>query len=151
MIELAMPSVWDIIDTELRRRKKSGAWLGEQLGIKSPRQTINGWKNRGVPAARHQEIADLFGWTLDRLTTGEDPPEAASQQAAPDYSPQALHLARLFDEIPSNDVKMRVYWKVTQLIATGDVPPWTADAPTPPEPSTAAPVPHSISGPRLVK
>lgn len=140
MIESAMPTVWDTIDDELRRRKKSGAWLGQQLVPPASRQTINGWKERGVPSSRYEDIAKFFGWTVDRLLTGADIAEAASEQAALAYSPQALHLARMFDELPTTELKMRIYWKITQLIATGDSPPWTAeDPPTQPEPSRAAP------------
>lgn len=146
-----MPTVWDNIDAELRRRRKSASWLGKMLVPVASRQTINGWKIRGVPAARHEELAKFFDWTVDRLLYGTEDAEAASVQAALDYSPQALHLARMLDDLEGDERKMRVYWKVTQLITTGDEPPWGVEPPTQPAPATASPAPLTTTKPRPVK
>ena len=150
MFEFAMPTVWEIIEEELHRRRKSSAWLGQQIDPPATRQTINGWKVRGVPPGRYEDIARFLGWTVDRLLTGEDSAEAAAANAA-HYSPHALHIARMFDDLDSSDAKMRVFWKVSQLIATADCPPWAASQSTPPEHAPAQPVQQPICLPRMAR
>lgn len=64
---------WEVIEEALARRKppKNQEWLADQLTQRSGKrvtpQGISNWKSRGVPAARHAELADLFGLTTDQV------------------------------------------------------------------------------------
>lgn len=135
MIKLGM-EVWKHIDEELHRRRKNSAWLADQLN--SSRQVISGWKTRGVPAKRYEQIAALFGWTVDRLIAGVDdaplpaavpaPVAPAAESASAVYSPMALDVARMIDNIPDAQKKRRAYALILQIVAEDAAP-----SPTVPE------------------
>lgn len=146
MIELAMPAIWDTIAEEIHRLKKNDAWLARQLGV--GRNTVNGWKSRGVPASRHDEIARLFGWKIDRLLYGAEASPAAP--SADDLSPMALSLAKLFDEIRDDSQRMRAYALAVQIFTLGGLPPGGV-APTHLDPGATAPAAPSIPGRHTVK
>lgn len=121
--------VWKHIAEELHRRKKTNVWFGLQLG--ETRQVIAGWKKRGVPAKDHERIAELFGWTIDRLVKGADDAEhtqaapvadAAPAIAAAIYSPMALDLARQLDEIVDLDEKQKAYALMVHIARQSAVP-----------------------------
>ena len=133
MFELAMPTVWDTIAEEIHRLKKNDAWLARQLNV--GRNTVNGWKSRGVPSSRHDEIAQLFGWTVDRLLYGDESPTAAP--AMDDLSPMALSLAKMFDEIRDEGQRMRSYALAVQIFTLGGLPSGVS-APTHADPSAAS-------------
>lgn len=115
MIESGMTSVWAHIEDELHKRRLNPSWLGRKLG--ASRQVVSGWKVRGVPAGRYEEIAELLGWTIDRLVNGaaDDSPPAPANDPAVSYSPIAMDVARLFDEIPSELHRAKAYAYVMQL------------------------------------
>ena len=150
--------VWNQIDGELARRRLSTGWLWRKLG--SSRQVINGWKNgetsgRSVPVDRYEPIAKLFGWTVERLTTGKDsepviePPAPTIQPAtapAParppmltpkgdeaNYSPMALDLAGMFDAIRDDQQKRRAYALIVQMLVMSNPPSPDASAPGAPQ------------------
>ena len=138
VIKLGM-DVWIHIEEELSRRRLNAAWLGRKLG--ASRQVISGWKKRGVPTARYEQIAELFNWTIDRLVTGVDdtpaplpPPPAPVAAVESIYSPMALDVARMMDQIPGIEQKRRAYALILQITAL-DSPP----SPIVPEPKQAAP------------
>lgn len=126
--------IWQQIEDELTRRRLNIGWLWRKLG--SSRQVVNGWKmGRGVPTGRYEEIAELFGWSLERLTTGQEPaaanraapePQAVSTQPAaapaPGYSPMALDLAGMFDAIPDDRKKRQVYAMMVQMLVMSAQP-----------------------------
>jgi hypothetical protein len=64
---------WEVIEEALARRRppRNQEWLAEQLSKLSGRtvtpQGVSNWKTRGVPPARHGELADLFGLTTDQI------------------------------------------------------------------------------------
>lgn len=149
VLKLGM-TVWKNIDEELHRRRLTTAWLYKKLELS--RQVVSGWKTRGVPTARYEQIATLFGWTIDRLVTGEDDtpptpltavksPPTASNVAPPvtSYSPMALDLARQLDAIKDLEKKRKAYALMKQIAhLTGDVPVFEPD-PTVPDPQTPEP------------
>lgn len=123
MIKLGMTTVWERIEEELIRRKSNAAWLGRKL--RASRQVVSGWKKRGVPAARHEEIAELLGWTLDRLVNGPaDEPPAPEPANDPKviYSPMALDLARRLDEISDEHQRSRAYAIIMQILMLAAAP-----------------------------
>lgn len=67
-----MDEVWNRIDKELERRRKSWAWLYSTLGY--DRQRVNNWRRRGVPPKEHQAIAEALGRTVDWVAKGDDEP-----------------------------------------------------------------------------
>lgn len=152
MIESGMTTVWAHIEDELHRRRLNSAWLSRKL--EASRQVVSGWKVRGVPTSRYEEIAELFGWTLDRLVNGA-PEDVAAAPLAPandpaiGYSPIAMDVARMFDEIPDELNRARAYAYVMQL-SRGNVPPAAAPS-TQTEPSPAAPAPPTTTKPRTAK
>lgn len=76
-----MDVVWHQVDKELGRRERTWAWLARQLGETD--QTVNNWKRRGVPARQHAAIAQVFGWSVDRLLGIADAPIELENN--PDY------------------------------------------------------------------
>lgn len=141
VIKLGM-DVWKHIEDELHRRRQKPAWLVKKLDLS--RQVVSGWKKRGVPAARYEQIAELFGWSLDRLVTGIDDtpePEPAPAPAAPAtpqpvaveslYSPMALDVARMIDRIPDIEQKRRAYALILQITAMDNAPSPIVPAPQP--------------------
>lgn len=151
-------TVWKNIADELHRRNKTNAWFGAQL--KETRQVIAGWKKRGVPAKDHERIADLFGWTLDRLVKGPD--ESAPVEAAPVadaspatpstvYSPMALDLARQLDEITDLEEKQKAYALMVHIARQSAMPSPVVPAPRVPAPSPSAPGVSPMQDPRRVK
>lgn len=139
--------VWRHIEEELHRRRLNAAWLGRKLP--ASRQVVSGWKKRGVPTARYEQIAALLGWTVDRLITGvadTEPQEAPAAPVAPAvlpvaqpavrvYSPMALDLARMLDDIADDQQKRRAYALILQLLAMNSAPAPTAPAPQPVAPA----------------
>lgn len=123
MIESATPTVWEHVSGELRRLRKSDSWLARQLAV--GRNTVCGWKVRGVPPAHYEEIAHLFGWTIERLIHGEDaapaPESAPDAQEAPPHqlSAAALSIAQMFDAMPDEVQRARAYALIVQIIALG--------------------------------
>lgn len=80
--------VWIAVDTELKRRRKlhlaPGDWhaLGRALGV--AKQVVGNWKDRGtLPKARYPEVADMFGWTVDRLLGREESSNSVGDQERP--------------------------------------------------------------------
>lgn len=129
--------IWNHIEDELHRRRLNAAWLGRKLN--ASRQVISGWKTRGVPTARYEQIAELFGWSLDRLVTGVDD---APKVAAPPldtvealYSPMALDVARMIDKIPSLEQKRRAYALILQVTALDGAPSPIVPDPQPSQPA----------------
>lgn len=150
VIKLGM-DVWKHIEDELHRRRLNAAWLGRKLG--ASRQVISGWKTRGVPTARYEQIAELFGWSIDRLVMGVSdtpapPPPAAAAPVAMDalYSPMALDVARMMDKIPDIESKRRAYALIVQITAMDSAP-----SPIVPAPPPAAPVLTPTPAPSRVK
>lgn len=146
-----MTTVWAHIEEELHKRRMNAAWLGRKLG--ASRQVISGWKIRGVPASRYEDIATLFGWTIDRLINGffdESPTPANDPVDDPfiDFSPVAMDVARLFDEIDSELNRAKAYAFVTQL-SKGHAAP--AGPTTPIAPVPVSPAPQTRPSPRSVK
>ena len=150
MIESGMTTVWAHIEDELHRRRLNSVWLARKLD--ASRQVISGWKVRGVPAGRYQEIADVFGWTIDRLVNGlpDDTlqPEPANEPEL-GLSPIALDVARLFDSIPDELHRARAYAFVMQL-SKGHAPP-VDSPPTRPAIAPVAPEQSTTAKPRTVK
>jgi len=82
------------IDTELKARGWARADLARHLGYSE--QRLMNWWRRGIPASEHARIANVFGWTVDRLITGRieadsptPPPENHTQlgvNVAPDWT-----------------------------------------------------------------
>ncbi|MDB5253878.1 MAG: hypothetical protein JWP27_3047 [Flaviaesturariibacter sp.] len=150
-------TVWKNIADELHRRNKTNAWFGAQL--KETRQVIAGWKKRGVPAKDHERIADLFGWTLDRLVKGPD--ESAPAEVAPVaaalatpstiYSPMALDLARQLDEITDLEEKQKAYALMVHIARQSAMPSPVVPSPKVPAPSPSAPGVSPTQDPRRVK
>lgn len=129
VIKSSYMDIWKNIEDELHRRRLNAAWLGRKLD--ASRQVVSGWKTRGVPTARYEEIAELLGWTLDRLVSpqGADAaPAAPAQQAAQpgDYSPMALDIARRLDGIADDQQRSRAYALFLQIVTLSNAP-----APTP--------------------
>jgi hypothetical protein len=142
--------VWNQIEDELNRRRLPISWLYRKLG--ESRQTISGWKNgertgRSVPVRQQEKVAELFGWSLERLTTGKDsePVAVAASAPAPErpsappvsqqhgqsahYSPMALDLAGMFDAIGDDQQKRRVYALIIQMLVVSSPPSPGASAP----------------------
>lgn len=118
-----MTTVWAHIEDELHVRRLNSAWLGRKL--RASRQVVSGWKVRGVPTGRYEDIAALFDWTLDRLVNGAHDKPAAPQvlanYLAVGHSPIAMDVARLFDQIPDELHRAKAYAYVLQL-SKGDAP-----------------------------
>lgn len=83
---------WQQVDAELQARHAKhltpADWhaLGRALGV--ARNTANNWRARKrLPAHQWQQIADYFGWTLDRLLGRQEPAPTGSQD-----EPAASHL-----------------------------------------------------------
>lgn len=128
--------IWSQIEGELRRRRLGTDWLKAQLNL--TRQTLNGWKVRGIPNKHYEKIAGMFGWTLERLTMGEEAtqlvakpeqPKAApvvkvpEVAVAPDqYSPMALDIAHMFDALPDPVQKRRAYALIVQILTLSAAP-----------------------------
>lgn len=148
VIKLGM-DVWKHIEEELHRRRLKAAWLGKKLV--ASRQVVSGWKTRGVPSSRYEQIAALFGWSIDRLVTGvDDAPTIAAitVSASPAdaiYSPMALDVARMIDAIPDEQQKRRAYALILQLLAMDAAPSPTVPAPAPSVPA-ASPTPEPSRG-----
>ena len=161
MIQSSM-DIWKRIDTELSRRRLNPMWLARKLNV--TRQVINGWKTRGVPTRRYEEIAAALGWSLDRLVMGvEDvkptpqpapfrppiqaelklaqPVVAAVNQLAT-YSPLGLDLAAQFDAIPDDEQRLRAYALIMQIIRMSSAP-----QPTLPAQPQAGPVSQPMPAP----
>lgn len=137
VIKSTAMEVWKNIEDELHRRRLNAAWLGRKLG--ASRQVVSGWKTRGVPTARYEEIAALLGWTLDRLVSPVEvaapaAPVAQQQQQDSDYSPMALDIARRLDGIADDQQRSRAYALFLQIATLSDAP-----APMPAERVPAAP------------
>lgn len=151
MIESGMTTVWAHIEEELHRRRLNAAWLGRKLV--ASRQVISGWKVRGVPTGRYEEIAALLGWTVDRLINGlPDAETATAATPANDptlaYSPVAMDVARMFDEIPDELNRARAYAYITQL-SRGHTPPAAPAMQIAPSPAATEPL--TTAKPRPVK
>ena len=153
VIKLGM-EVWKHIENELHRRRKNAAWLAEK--IDSSRQVISGWKRRGVPTARYEQIAALFGWSVDRLITGVDDVQTSAvvanvhsptspESLASIYSPMALDVARMIDAIPDEQQKRRAYALILQLLAMDAAPSPTVPVQAPAGPA-GSPTPTPFRG-----
>ncbi len=132
--------VWKHIEDELHRRRQNAAWLGRKLP--ASRQVVSGWKTRGVPAKRYEQIAQLLDWSVDRLISGVDDTPATpapTPTAAPVtagtanalYSPMALDVARMLDSITNEQQKRRAYALILQILALDAAPSPTVPAPQP--------------------
>lgn len=139
MFECFMHSIWDSISAELSRLHRTDAWLAKRLSV--GRNTISGWKTRGVPAARYDEIAQVLGWSLERLVYGEDAP-AAVVPFDGDLSPMAIALGKEFDDIENEQQRMRCYALALQIFSMGGSMP-AASNPKQPEQTTPALAPQS--------
>ena len=146
VIKLGM-DVWKHIEDELHRRRHNSAWLVKKLG--TTRQVVSGWKTRGVPTARYEQIAELFGWSLDRLVTGIDdtpeptPPQPVAVESL--YSPMALDVARMIDKIPDVEQKRRAYALIVQITALDGAPSPIVPVPQPAAPDlTPTPAPSRV-------
>lgn len=60
-------TTWEVIEAALanRRPPRKVQWLADQIGASA--QVMTNWKKRGVPPARHRDIAQALGLTLDQL------------------------------------------------------------------------------------
>lgn len=72
---LFMDEVWNRIDQELARRRKTWQWLYTSLGYSKGR--VNNWSRRGIPAKEHQVLADLLGKSIDWVARGDDADDAS--------------------------------------------------------------------------
>lgn len=120
--------VWLRVNAELTRRKSKHAapadWyaLGRRLGV--DKQVIGNWKQRGVPKARHPEVADALGWSVDRLLGREDAPTNASRDAAaaaasPETSQRlrGADVAAFYERLPLTEQDRLV--QLLELVAAG--------------------------------
>lgn len=85
-----MTTVWERIDAELARRRKTWAWLSSSLGYSE--QRVNNWKRRGIPASQHGAIADALGRSINWVARGvedgqEDKPSHRQNMIDPQKSP----------------------------------------------------------------
>lgn len=162
VVKLGM-NIWKRIENELHRRRLNPMWLARKLDV--TRQVINGWKKRGVPTRRYEEIATALGWSLDRLVMGADdaPPvqqamqietvaQVSVQVAAPPVNPAAtcsplgLDLAAQFDAIPDDEQRLRAYALIMQIIRMSSAP-----QPTPPAQQQAEPGLSPMTTPHRAK
>jgi hypothetical protein len=58
----------DRVLAELSRRGLKPVDLAARLGVKP--QHVTNWKARGLPADRHEAVAQVLGWTVDHLLHG---------------------------------------------------------------------------------
>jgi len=77
------------IEKELTRRGWLKTDFCNHLNIGT--QTYNNWRTRGVPARRVGDVADLFGWDINKLRKGE----IGIQEEATTYSAQPLSESNL--------------------------------------------------------
>lgn len=61
---------WERLTRELRRRRKKLVQLAE--GINVSRQTLNNWRDRGIPPARLHDCAAYLGRSVDWLELGHE-------------------------------------------------------------------------------
>lgn len=129
------------IAQHLERLGKNDAWLGRKLG--AHKNTVSGWKDRGVPASRYTQIADLFGLSLEELVYGKQaaksvPAKTEAQNAG--LSPVAQSLGTMLDEITDEKQRMRCYAMAIQLFTlSSNAPMPFAPAPRPPAGPRCAP------------
>ena len=90
---------WSRVDTELTQRKREWKWLAEKIGVEKM-QTVNHWKNRGIPSRHYSEIETALekysGWIL-----GKAPEPAPIPYTGP--SSLGRELALVFDMIPESE------------------------------------------------
>ena len=143
LIKSANMDVWKNIEDELHRRRLNAAWLGKKLG--ASRQVISGWKTRGVPTARYEEIAELLGWSLDRLVNPVEslPPTPQAAAHSSGYSPMALDIARRLDDIADDRQRSRAYALFLQIATLSAAP-----APMPVDRGQAEPVAQPMTSRR---
>lgn len=147
MLDAKENLIWDGVAKEIRRLRKNDAWLARRLGVS--RTTVSGWKSRGVPASRHDDIAELFGWTMERLVSGQNATPAAPAKPAetvsapesphfvgtrvPEMSPIATSLGIMLDEIADEAQRMRCYAMAIQLFTLSGMPAMPAPVHKPAE------------------
>lgn len=107
-----MDAVWERIDAELRKRRKTWPWLAKQLGHEN-RTRIYNWKTRGVPAAEYAGIAVALGESVDWVA-GMAPARAAS---GADPSPMATRIALEFDQIKDAGAQLDAFARIIAVIA----------------------------------
>lgn len=67
---LFMDQVWERIDKELARRRKTWQWLYTELGYSKER--VNNWSRRGIPATQYVAISHALGKSVDWLISDAD-------------------------------------------------------------------------------
>lgn len=102
--------IWQRVDARLQQRRKSWAWLGEQLGLTSGR--MGNWNRRGIPASLHVQIAAALDESVDWLL-GLAPPRGADPYA---LSPMALRIAMDFDSIKDDRKQLDLFATIISLI-----------------------------------
>jgi hypothetical protein len=59
-------AIIDRVENQLAAISKDWAWLGVKLGESA--QNLNHWRHhRGIPTAKHHDVARLLGWTVEQL------------------------------------------------------------------------------------
>lgn len=105
-----MDEVWQRIDSELKARKKSWAWLYNELGYNRAR--VHNWKARGVPRAEFASIAVAMGESVDWVA-GLGEPKRRSDGPLP---PMATRLAREFAAIKDPQRQLDAYTECLNVI-----------------------------------
>lgn len=105
-----MDAVWQRLESELKRRKKSWAWLAGQLGYSRAR--CANWKVRGVPVGEFPALAVALGESVDWVA-GMAP---ARTTAGAEPSPMAARLAAEFDQITDPAAQLDAFAKAVAII-----------------------------------
>lgn len=107
---------WQVIEEALahKRPPRSQKWLAEELGESV--QTISNWKNRGVPARRFRDIANVLGLTVDQIEGLHPLPWDRPNSAAWPFSNELLNrvLILLDDERGRLEAVMRAHLGMPQ-------------------------------------
>ena len=109
---------WEVIEEALARKKKKTQWLVERLRHGTTAQTVANWKSRGsVPPARFEEIADVFGLTLDQVA-GRKPLPWANEGGWPFPDIEQLRYQRL-TELQKGGIQQKVGEMIDEFERSG--------------------------------
>jgi len=103
---------WERINFELSAMRRGTKWLADQLDISQ--QTVNHWKERGVPPKYYSPVEDVLGKPRGWVLEGAAAP--VNEQGVSGYSVEALTLAWLLDQIPD-----RLERKIAENAATREI------------------------------
>jgi hypothetical protein len=84
---------WERLTRELRRRRKKLVQFAEGIGVS--RQTLNNWRDRGIPSSRLHDCAAYLGRSVEWLELGHE--------ASPDLVSAVQSLAQHLESLdPKN-------------------------------------------------